>query len=317
MTRNFFTKFKPIRILKDFKDLGINLDITKGKFLPDPSSKKDRDTFLELDELKLAVISFVFGGGAGAGAEGGGIEIAEVFEEAEILPQELLDMLEDPALNDIIVTAGDEEIFQGIIEEMEELGEFGENIEIREILTDVSGGVGDLGTTVGNLAKLGDVVGSITEGVKEGKKIAKDVGKFVDDVGDFLSNLNPFDKHKPIPPRRPTIPVEPDEPVEPISPIIPPAPPMEVVTIQQAEDIYQRQVLNKELQALEKIEEREVDLFGRVATILDPPVNVNDFIKDLSEFISKEAKEQYLEENFTSFTNLNSNEINQVLQVLG
>ncbi len=156
------------------------------------------------------------------------------------------------------------------------------------------------------------------------KKTVRKVEDVVEDTVDVFEGRKPehlektFGKHKPIPPRnRVPIPQEPPTPVEPDTPVQPRAPPKEVVTIQHADDINQRIVLNDELQALEKIEEREVDLFGRIATKLDPPVNVKDFIKDLTEFVSKEAKEEYLEENFASFTNLNSSDINRILRVLG
>ncbi len=112
---------------------------------------------------------------------------------------------------------------------------------------------------------------------------------------------------KPIPPRPPTIPVEPEAPIKPS------APPKEVVTIEQADDIHQTAVLNQELQALEDVEKKEVDLLGRFATKIDPPVNFADFVKDLSGFVSKQAREEYLEENFAELSSLNPKQISRLM----
>ena len=119
-------------------------------------------------------------------------------------------------------------------------------------------------------------------------------------------------KQKPIPPRnRVPIPQEPDTPVKPR------APPKEVVLIQQADDIHQTAVLNQELQALEDVEKKEEDLLGRMATKLDPPVTPADFVKDLGEFASKTAQEEYLEENFAALSNLGSKEIQRIMTFIG
>ena len=82
------------------------------------------------------------------------------------------------------------------------------------------------------------------------------------------------------------------------------------------ESRHNTQVLDDELQALETEEEKEVDLLGRIATKLDPPTSVADMIKDMGEFDTQEAKEQYIEENFALFTSLPMNNINQILSEL-
>ncbi len=85
----------------------------------------------------------------------------------------------------------------------------------------------------------------------------------------------------------------------------------------EEEGRHNTKVLNDELQALEEVEEKDEDLLGRIATKLDPPTNLQDFIKDLSEFASKKAKAEYLEENFGVFSALNNTEIQKILSVMG
>ncbi len=175
----------------------------------------------------------------------------------------------------------------------------------------------------GFLGGLKKVAKKVEHGVE---KVVKDVAKVVkeveEDVVDVFEGKEPENlplKHIPIPffhkPHKPhkipTIPVEPEAPVKPR------APPKKVVTIQQADDIHNRKVLNNELQALEDVEEKQEDLLGRMATKLDPPVSMGDFIKDLGEFASKQAQEEYLEENFSTLSKLGSVQIQTIMSVLG
>lgn len=130
------------------------------------------------------------------------------------------------------------------------------------------------------------------------------------DFGNVIRNVERAFEKKPKTPKPTVIPAEPDTPIR------PKAPPKEVVLIQEADDINQRAVLNEELQALEQVGEKEEDLLGRMATKLDPPSTPADFVKDLGEFASKTAKEEYLEENFATLSKLGSAEIQRIMTLV-
>jgi hypothetical protein len=163
-----------------------------------------------------------------------------------------------------------------------------------------------------------DVVGNFTGHGDIGEKFFEESGDIknaIDEIGDVFDIYGNLvtPKHRPIPPRQPTIPKEGGEDGNKTQNDTH----KEFIISTQHSDRHNIKILNDELQALESIEEKEQDLLGRMATKLDPPVNLSDFIKDLLEFASKESKEEYLEENFFTLQSLPPNEIQQILSVIG
>ncbi len=242
----------------------INFDITKGKFLPDPSDEEDREQFAIFDELKQDILGLVFGGGAGAEAEA-------VVEEAEIFTEEELAEIENLDLSNVVISAEDEEIFSNLFEELEEVGE-----ELQEVVEDVD----NFGKNIRNIVKFKEVF-KVLSGI----------------FGNKDKEPKPRD--------------EPDDPFN------PPHPSRKPVPQKQSEDVYRTLIMDKELLALTDIEEKQQDILTRMNTRIDLPINRDDFIKDLNAFFSKEAKEEYLEENFDSLSKLQTFEIQQISTVMG
>lgn len=75
-------------------------------------------------------------------------------------------------------------------------------------------------------------------------------------------------------------------------------------------------VLDNELQALEKEEEKEEDTLNMIRTNLDRPLSVEDFLKDINSFNTHKAKLDYVVENYTSFINLSQPSIDKILALL-
>ncbi len=278
----------------------IKLKPGKQHWIP---NKKDAKNMALLDELKMAILGLVFGGGAGvevveAGAEG--IEIVEVLGEGV---GEILDV-------------GGEVVEEGV--------EIGEELEadMERLLSEADEPLSE------QLEAMEDVVRLLGDGVGEAVEeiVGDGVGEAVEEIGDIgadfgknikrLSNIgslfeavsNIFKNHKA---RKQRDKSDPDDPFNPPHPQRKP----EIQSL--AEDVYTTFILNKELQAINDNEEREADLYARMVTKLDPPITRSDFIKDLSSFSSLEAREEYLEENFDSLTKLPSDEIQRILAVMG
>lgn len=74
--------------------------------------------------------------------------------------------------------------------------------------------------------------------------------------------------------------------------------------------------LDSELQALKSEEVKEVGELARISTILDRPQTVYDFRKDLKDFETAVAKADYIAENYATLINLNSNDIDSILDLL-
>ena len=79
---------------------------------------------------------------------------------------------------------------------------------------------------------------------------------------------------------------------------------------------HQAIVLDKALQGLEDEEEKEVDSLNQIATTLDRPQNVDDFMRDIDNFDSEDAKVDYVSENYQSFVNFNQEDMNKILDKL-
>jgi hypothetical protein len=74
--------------------------------------------------------------------------------------------------------------------------------------------------------------------------------------------------------------------------------------------------LDRELQALESEAQKEVNELARISTVLDRPSTVFDFRKDLQSFETVAAQLDYVSENYSTFINMNSRDIDSVLDVL-
>ncbi len=75
-------------------------------------------------------------------------------------------------------------------------------------------------------------------------------------------------------------------------------------------------LLDNELQKLETEEKKEEDISMRIATAIDRPVSINDFMKDIQSFNSEKAKIDYVVENYSTFISLGQGDINSILDML-
>ena len=89
-------------------------------------------------------------------------------------------------------------------------------------------------------------------------------------------------------------------------------------TIGQLETEVKRSeaVLDNELQKVDKEEIKEVDSLARIATTLDRPTNIEDFLKDLQEFDTTAARIDYVAENYSTFILLEKRKMDMVLDIL-
>ncbi len=75
-------------------------------------------------------------------------------------------------------------------------------------------------------------------------------------------------------------------------------------------------VLDNELQNLESEEKKEEDISMRIATSLDRPVSLGDFIKDIKSFNQNKSKVDYVVENYTQFISLPQQDMTTILDML-
>jgi len=292
-------------------------------------------TEIELAALGDSAIAEAASGEAAAvvEAEAAGVGIGVEGEVSEFEMQEMIDDHFGSGVVNVSEVGIDEAVNQGVLRDPSFLSTIaqkgGKFVKlIGSVRQEIGLAVG-IGTGIGSMIenaksitateKTGDKIKKVGEIIKQvndiqsqfsGKEIEelKEIGNAVEKVGDFVHQVDDgIDAINQLTKKEISIDKNNNEQLK------------EIVSQNRGETAaikHSQVILDAELRQIVDEEVMVNDNIARVATTLDRPRNVSDFLKDIQTFQSSQSKIDYVAENYRTFVNFNQFDMNSVLSTL-